>query len=146
MIDESKQYLFSKITEFKQKSCNPEQHLNSFASRDKDFKRQWKRDKEGIDYAGIKNNEQVLQYIEHYEGAVYFVENHVKRGHIEDAYNMYKGLYDALTALLKLAQNMDNTYCDFSELSEKEIDDIFIHLESIRKRMENANMHRAMQD
>ena len=48
------------------------------------------RDKESIDYAGITNNAKVMDYVQRFEGSVYFVENHVKRGHIEDAYNMYE--------------------------------------------------------
>lgn len=102
--------------------------------------------KESIDYAGITNNAKVMDYVQRFEGSVYFVENHVKRGHIEDAYNMYESLYKALTALFKMAQNMDNSYCEFEEISIQEVDEIFNKLEEVVKRMENANMHRAMQD
>ena len=47
---------------------------------------------------------------------------------------------------LKMAQNMDNSYCEFEEISIQEVDEIFNKLEEVVKRMENANMHRAMQD
>lgn len=143
---EVQQYMLDKIGDFKAKVCNPEAHLNNMASCDKEFKRMWKRDKESIDYAGITNNAKVMDYVQRFEGSVYFVENHVKRGHIEDAYNMYESLYKALTALFKMAQNMDNSYCEFEEISIQEVDENFNKLEEVVKRMENANMHRAMQD
>ena len=41
---------------------------------------------------------------------------------------------------------MDNSYCEFEEISIQEVDEIFNKLEEVVKRMENANMHRAMQD
>ena len=56
-----------------------------------------------ITEAGITNNEKVMDYVQKFEGSVYFVENYVKRGHIEDDYNMYGSLYKALTALFKMA-------------------------------------------
>ena len=127
---EVQQYMLDKIGDFKAKVCNPEAHLNNMASCDKEF----------------TNNAKVMDYVQRFEGSVYFVENHVKRGHIEDAYNMYESLYKALTALFKMAQNMDNSYCEFEEISIQEVDEIFNKLEEVVKRMENANMHRAMQD
>lgn len=143
---EVQQYMLDKIRDFKTKVCNPEEHLNNMAGCDKEFKRMWKRDKESIDYAGINNNAKVMDYVQRFEGSVCFVENHVKHGHIEDAYNMYESLYKALTALFKMAQNMDNPYCEFEEISIQEVDKIFINLELAVQRMENENMRRAMQD
>lgn len=143
---ELQKYMLDKISNFKAKVCNPEEQLNNMASCDKEFMRMWKRDKESIDYAGITNNEKVMDYVQKFEGSVYFVENHVKRGHIEDAYNMYESLYKVLIALFKMAQNMDNPYCEFEEISIQDVDEIFNKLEKIAQRMENANMRRAMQD
>lgn len=145
MVD-VQQYMLDKIKDFKVKICNPEAHLNVMASNDKEFKRMWNKMKESIDYAGILDNAKVMDYIQRFEGSVCFVENHVKRGHIEDAYSMYESLYEALTALFKMAQNMDNPYCKFEKISIQEVDDIFEKLEKIVKRMDNANMRRAMQD
>lgn len=143
---ELQQYILDKISDFKAKVCNPEACLNNMASCDKEFKRMWKRDKESLDYAGITNNEKVMDYVQKFEGSVYFVENYVKRGHVEDDYNMYESLYKALTALFKMAQNMDNSYCEFEEISIQDVDEIFNKLEEIAQRMKNANMRREMQD
>lgn len=143
---EVQQYMLDKIRDFKAKVCNPEAHLNNMASCDKEFKKMWKKDKESIDYAGITTNEKVMDYVQGFDGSVYFVENYVKRGHIEDAYHMYESLYKALTALFKMAQNMDNPYCELKEISIQEVDEIFNKLEAVVQRMENANMRRAMQD
>ncbi|RDU23728.1 hypothetical protein [Anaerosacchariphilus polymeriproducens] len=139
-------YIFGKITEFKQNICNPEAHLNNMASNNKEFKKRWEKDRQSMDYAGILDNEEVLRQVEMFEGSVNFVEAYVKRGHIEDAYNMWKQLYDALTALFKMAQNMNNSYCKFREISTDEVDEIFGKLEAVAKRMDQANMRRAMQD
>ena len=49
-----------------------------------------------------------MDYVQQFEDSVYFIQNYVKCGIIEDSYNMYKSLYEALTALFKMAQNMEN--------------------------------------
>ena len=59
---------------------------------------------------------------------------------------MYESLYKALTALFKMAQNMDNSYCEFEEISIQDVDEIFNKLEKIAQRMKNANRRREMQD
>lgn len=142
---EVQQYMLDKIRDFKVKVCNPEAHLNNMASYDRDFKRMWKRDKDNFDYAGIIDNERVFDYVQGVEGSVHFAEN-LKLGHIEDAYNMYLSLYKALTALFKMAHNMENSYCDFEEITVQAVDEIFDELEQVVQRMENVNMRRAMQD
>ena len=74
---EVQQYMLDKIRDFKAKVCNPEAHLNNMASCDKEFKRMWKKNKESIDYAGITTNAKVMDYVQGFDGSVYFVENRV---------------------------------------------------------------------
>lgn len=98
---ELQQYMLDKISDFKAKVCNPEACLNNMANCDKEFKRMWKRDKESFDYAGITNNEKVMDYVQKFEGSVYFVENYVKRGYIEDDYICTKVFIKHLQRYLK---------------------------------------------
>jgi len=137
------------ISNFKKQICNPEARLNHIASFDKEIKRRWRRDKEEsdyFDYAKINCNEDVLGKVERFSGAVRFVENHVERGHLIDDYNMCKALYDALLAIHKMAQNFDNSLCEFHEISPEDVDSLFNKLLETAQRMGDANLRRAMQD
>ena len=143
---EVQQYMFCKINDFKMNVCNPEKCLNDMASFDSEIKRMWKKDKESFDYAEIRDNARVMDYVQEFEGAVYFVENYINRGVKEDDYNMYLSLYKALKSLFKMAQNIDNIHCQFEEISIQEIDDLFNELKEVAQRMENSIMRRIMQD
>lgn len=143
---EIQDYLKDKIQEFKRTVYNPEEHMGGFTFNDKEYQKRWKKDKENIDYSGIKNNEEVYRYITMFERQVDFFDTKVKRGIIEDAYIMNRELYYALTALFKMAQNLDNKFCDFKEISYEEVDQIFLRLSESVERMNEVNMRRACQD
>lgn len=120
-------------------------------SYDADIKRMWKIEQQQNDrkWQEIKCNQDVLKLIERFDGAVSFVEQHVKVGHIEDAYNMALALHDALRGIRKLAQFVDKrpwSTSNFTEMSISEVDELFDRLERIAIRMEQQNFRRAMQD
>ena len=149
-----KEYIEEKIQKIEQ-SLNIGYYLQSVAQSDPDLKRLWKEevDNKNIKWRKINTNQDVINLIDRFDGAVSFVENNVKfgYGHIEDGYNMMLGLYNALQGLRKLAQFVDDlakpwSTTGFSEVTEAEVDEMFSRLNSIIVRMQNQNMRRAMQD
>lgn len=149
-----KEYIEQKIQEIEH-MANPGYYLQSVASSNSDLRRMWKEEvnKKDLKWRKVNTNQDVYDLIDRFDGAVSFVENHVPygAGHIEDGYNMMLGLYNALQALRKLAQFVDQiskpwSNTGFSNISEAEVDEMFVRLKSIIKRMEDQNMRRAMQD
>ena len=136
-----KEYIEVKIKKIQEKS-DPEGYLSRLASSDTEIRRLWKTEKE---------NDNVMNLVNHFDGQVRFVEKNVPygSGHIEDGYNMALAEYRAIQGLRKMAQFINPSpfhKTSFAPLSEIEIDELFDRMNSIIDRMNQQNLRRAMQD
>lgn len=142
----SGEYLSEKLREF----TGRHYYQGYLTIPDRELERRWKAESANRDqkWRRIKSNRDVFDLIDRYDSAVSFVEEHVKVGHIEDAFNMALALHNALQGLRKLAQATDTPFPPdgFSPLSPEEIDAVFDRLERITERMDQENMKRAMAD
>ncbi len=140
-------YIETKIIEIK--TMYPYQFwLNSY---DSEIKHNWKKylNNKDAEWSNINNNKDVFDLIDRFEGAVSFVENVVKKGHIIDSFNMALAFHKALTGLTKMSKFIDYEHYNqtkFDKITEEDVDKIFSRLESIAKRMNEQNLRRAMSD
>lgn len=145
---EKNKYMLNQISYFKAGVCNPEVCIGAIAKYDKEIMKKWEKDKnlfDNFEYAKIDDNGRVLEYVQKFEVSVCNVGK-VLKGDIEDAYYMYKSLYQALAALSKMATNVNNPNCNFEKISDVEVTEVIKRLEDIAQRMKNENDRRMMQD
>ena len=147
-----KEYMEMKLQTF-QGTNDPKGYLSRLASVDSEIRRLWRleQEKDNSNWRRIRTNEDVIDLINRFDGAVRFVEENVKfgYGHIEDGYNMALAEYRALQGLRKMAQFIDPSpfnNSEFTPLSEPEVDELFNRMSKIVKRMNDQNLRRAMQD
>ena len=138
------QYLKAEISKFKEKFCDPELSLGNFVYGHKEFKEKWKSDKHG-DYRKIKSNADVFDKVSRFVTIVSRVKEE-KDCPIDYEYWMKCNLHEAITALSKMANCFDNPQCNFEELSNKEVDDIFENLINAVESMEHLILLRQMKD
>lgn len=137
------EYLEGKLTEFNNKH-NAQSKLNSYSNRD--IKRQWKEDSKRIynQWLSVKSISDVKRFVNGFTGTVKQYEN--VKGLFSDAYDMDLALFKAVNAIQKMTQCYDIEDFDFHKFTKEDIDELFNTLYDGLEKMNNVNMHRAMQD
>ncbi len=138
-------YISDKIKQFEQ-THNCYGYLVN--ATDRYLKDRWKDEKKRDDekWAAVNCNQDVVDLIIRFDNTVAFVEEHVKQGHIEDAFNMQLSLYNAMLGLSKMGRCIDrqSDRTSFEQIPTEEIDKWFDRLESIFTRMNAQNLRRMM--
>lgn len=137
------EYIKNKLRELNS-IYNVEQHLNSYTNRH--IKQQWNEDSKNVykQWLSVKSISDVEIFINGFIGTVKQYEN--VNGVFTDAYDMDLALYKVVNAIQKMAQCYDSHDFNFHTLNTNDIDEIFSTLHDGLNRMNNVNMHRAMQD
>ena len=140
------EYLRNEFEIFKRK-YNPKGYFISNKDWDEDIKEVWNETTSywKSEYAKIDSKECVFSYLKNFETLVESVEKDRPHWNRFQQTDMMQKLYYLMSSIEKAIICYDNLNCNF-QLKKEEIDELFLKMNALAKRMKNINSLRMMQD